>query len=76
MSNLHDHDGGEQHLTTAAPPHAAGLRQFANGSHASHSMAGPKATPEEALVDIDAQTPPNTDSLVMLQLASFAGRAL
>jgi hypothetical protein len=75
MSNPFAQDGGDhRHPTDAASSPAGSPRQFAHGGNGSTGIAQP--APIEAVTGLDGQMPTATDSLVMLQLASFEGRAL
>lgn len=75
MSHAIANDGGDHSRSTNAPMPPAGVaRQFAHGGNGSTSMAQP--APAEPLAQLDGPTLTTTDSLVMLQLASFEGRAL
>jgi hypothetical protein len=75
MSNPFAHDGGDRrHPIDAASSPAGSPRQFAHGGNGSTGIVQP--APTEAVTAVDGQMRTATDSLVMLQLASFEGRAL
>jgi len=77
MSNPHaDHGGAQRHPTDAAPTYAGAQRQFAQGGNGSCNIAQPEPVPVALPIELDGQNPPMTDGLVMLQLASFEGRAV
>ena len=74
MSNLEILlDGEGRHDAGNAMPRAAAPLQFAHGGN---GMAPQNPTANDPATDFDRQDPPVDDSLVMLQLASFEGRAL